>query len=318
MFRSVSALTLNPDALPQGRALVGVSGGKDSVALLHLLMAEGFRDLVVCHLDHGLRAESTEDAAFVRDLAAGLGLPLTSERVDVAAAAEKESIETAARRVRYEFFARQAREHGCAEVLLAHHADDQVETFLFNLLRGSGAQGLAGMCPRSVRVVEGVELQLLRPLLGTWREEIEQYVADHHLGFREDASNLDRRHTRNRMRHDLLPALESAIGRPVKRSIWRSAEILRAEQEWIEQQVPRDLAEREELPVGEVRELPLPIQRRLLLNWLRARKVPDVSFEDVESVRGLLTALTPAKVNLAAGFHARRRAGKLFLERAGE
>ena len=137
-----------PGAFSPGEPqLVGVSGGRDSVALLHWLHAHGFKKVIAVHLDHRLRAESSGDAEFVRKFATSLGVGCITGRTDVAALAKKEhlSIETAARRARHEFFARTAIEHACPRIFLAHHADDQVETFLHNLLRGAGPSGLSGM-----------------------------------------------------------------------------------------------------------------------------------------------------------------------------
>lgn len=295
-------------------ALIGVSGGRDSVALLHALVEGGFRKLVVCHLDHGLRAESAEDARFVRALARRWKPPCVIEREDVAARAKrrKQSLETAAREARYEFFARVAAQRGCARLFLAHHADDQVETLLFNLLRGSGAAGLGGMSACTSRVVSGVALTIHRPLLGVWREEIDGYIAAHQLAFREDASNADPGHTRNRLRRELLPEIERAYGRDVRRALWRAAEILRAESEALDALLPASMRAAT-LGVAELRALPLGLLRRQLHAWLRAQGVPQVGFEEVERVRSLLDGAR-AKVNLPGGHHARRRTGRIFLQ----
>lgn len=297
-------------------ALIGVSGGRDSVALLHALMASGFRKLIVCHLDHGLRAESAEDARFVRKLARGFKLPCVIQREDVGARAKrrKQSLETSAREARYEFFACVAAKRKCARLFLAHHADDQVETLLFNLLRGSGAAGLGGMSACTTRTIRGVALTIHRPLLGVWREEIDAYVAAHAIEFREDASNVDPRHTRNRLRHELLPAIERAFGRDVRRALWRTAEILRAESEVLDSMLPSG-SDESTLALSTLRVLPIGLLRRRLHAWLRAQGVPQVGFEEVERIRSLLDG-GRAKVNLAGGWHARRRAGRLFLEGA--
>lgn len=196
---------------------------------------------------------------------------------------------------------------------LAHHADDQVETTLWNLFRGTGAGGLAGMSPASRQSTGESELLLLRPLLGTWRTEIDAYVAAHGLAYLEDASNADTRHTRNRLRHEIIPALERALGRDVRRSVWRAAEILAAENDLLAA-APALQNPATELPVAELRALPLALQRRLLAAWLAGRGVPNLSFDDIENTRSLCESETPAKVNLSAGYHARRRAGLLFVE----
>lgn len=303
---------MNAGFLPEERCLIGVSGGRDSVALLHQLHAGGFEKLVVCHFDHALREESADDAAFVEKLARKLKYEFVMKREDVAILARfrKKSLETMAREARYGFFAHVAREHDCPRLFLAHHADDQVETLLFNLFRGAGSGGLSAMSPMSSRTVDGVTLQISRPLLGTWREEIDAYVEKHRLAFVEDASNADRKHTRNRLRHEIVPVLEKAYGREIRQAIWRSAEILRAEDELLggvlgviqpELSVPTLLGE------------PVAVQRRRLQAWLQMHRIPDIGFAEVEAVRGLLQG-SRAKANLPAGWHARRRAKRLFLE----
>lgn len=301
---------------PDARCLIGVSGGRDSVALLHLLLDAGFTKLVVCHLDHGLREESADDARFVAALAKRLRLEAVIAREDIAARAKRkrQSLETAARDARYAFFARVAREHGCPRLFLAHHADDRVETFLFNLFRGSAASGLAGMRAISTRTIGGVTLEVARPLLGMWREEIDAHIAAHALAFREDASNTDPRHTRNRLRHEIIPGLERALGREIRRAVWRAAEILREEDAFFTS-LPalQDLPETLETPA--LRTQPVALQRRIIHAWLKARGVANVGFDEVEGVRSLLTTRR-SKVNLPGGLHARRRAKRLFLERS--
>ncbi len=294
-------------------ALIGVSGGRDSVALLHWMIARGHRRLIVCHLDHALRAESADDARFIARLAKKWKLRAVVAREDVAARAKRkrQSIETAAREARYAFFAKTARALKCRHLFLAHHADDQVETFLFNLFRGTGSAGLAGMGAHSTRTIAGPKLHVHRPLLAVWREEIDRYIARHSLAFREDASNADPRHTRNRIRHEILPALELAFGRDIRRAIWRAVEILRGEDQLLSVLTP---LVGQEIEVLSLRVLPLALQRRVIHTWLRAQRVPAVGFEEVERVRSLLEG-SPAKVNLPGDLHARRRAGKLFLER---
>lgn len=300
---------------PDTPALVGVSGGRDSVALLHALVECGWRNLIACHLDHSLRESSAEDARFVSDLGARFGVAVEIAREDVLARSQQrqQSVETAAREARYEFFARVAQERGASLLFLAHHADDQAETFLFRLLRGSGMSGLQAMQAEVSREVNGVQLRIVRPLLSVWRDEIDSYIAEHALPFREDSSNTDPRFTRNRLRHEIIPALEASFGRNVRRALWRAAEISEAENQFFTSLPELSQPMAEELNVAEVRAKPLAIQRRLLHRWLRKRGVRDVSFDDVENVRLLLEGGSPAKINLAGGVHARRQAGRLFL-----
>jgi len=310
-------LRLDLNALSRSaRYLVGVSGGRDSVALLYALLEAGFRRLVVCHLNHGLRGRAAAaDARFVSELAARLGLECESEKVDVAQLAKKtgQSIESAARAARYAFFARVARRRRCRSLFLGHHAGDQVETFLFNLFRGSGRGGLGGMSPDCERMVDGVRLRLLRPTLGVWREEMEAFLKARALRFREDASNQTTDFTRNRIRHELLPTLERVFGRDVRGAVWRTAVILRSEEEWLAELAGPETGAELDAPL--LRRQPVAQQRRRILAWLRRNGVPEPGFDQVESVRSLLETGGVAKVNLPGNWHARRRAKRLFLER---
>ena len=195
--------------------LVAVSGGPDSTALLHLLHTLSDQhplSLHVAHLNHGLRGEAAEeDAGYVREVAGRLELPVTVEAADVGAYRREHRLswEAAAREVRYAFLSRTAERVGVATVVLGHTADDQAETVLLHLLRGSGLQGLRGMLPCTFRRSRDVtrRVALLRPLLRVTREETEAYCRARGLTPRHDPSNLEERYTRNRIRHRLLPSL---------------------------------------------------------------------------------------------------------------
>src|SRR5262249_34979050 len=176
----------------KGRYLIGVSGGRDSVALLHWLVNLGYKKLIVCHLNHRLRGRaSLADARFVEAIARKYNaeFELQSVNVRALAATQEMSIETAAREARYKFFAEIARRRKCYTVFLGHHADDLVETFLINLFRGAGTTGLRAMREISARRIGDVRLTIIRPFLGIWRSEINSYIREHQLKFREDASN---------------------------------------------------------------------------------------------------------------------------------
>jgi tRNA(Ile)-lysidine synthase len=187
--------------------VVGLSGGADSVALLDALAVLqgpfGFR-LVAAHLDHGLRPSSTDDAAFCALLCERLGVPLRRE--------------AAARRERYGFLRRVGREERAAAIAVAHTRDDQAETLLLRLLRGAGATGLSAMRARRGR--------LLRPLLAVSREQVLAHLRDRSLEWREDPSNADPAHLRNRVRHELLPYLESRFNPRARAVIARAAALL--------------------------------------------------------------------------------------------
>ena len=300
---------------PDRRYLIGVSGGRDSVALLHWLMELGYRKLVVCHLDHRLRGRSsTADARFVERLAAANELPFELGKTDVRQLARetKQSMETAARTARYSFFAEVARRRRCRTILLGHHADDLVETFLINLFRGAGGAGRQGIRLITVRAVDDVELIIVRPLLGIWRADIDVYVRAHRLRFREDASNRQLDALRNRMRHRIIPELEKEFGREIRKTVHRMATIAAEEDAFLTAALPQTSAR---LSVKELQAMPVALQRRAITRWLREQQVSDVGFALVEQVRAMLDpAAGPAKINLPGDRHARRRAGELFIE----
>lgn len=211
--------------------VVAVSGGPDSVALLRLL-ADTLRaaygaespsgKLVVAHYNHRLRgAASDEDACFVQDLAESLGLECRSEEAPdgwQANLSPGQGLEAAARRLRYEFFQRVAQEAEARYLVTAHHRDDQIETVLHRILRGTGVAGLAGISAAR-EWLPGVGL--VRPLLSFARAEILEYLDEIEQPFRHDASNDTTIYTRNKIRQDLLPQLREAFGPQVDASLWR-------------------------------------------------------------------------------------------------
>lgn len=303
---------------PARSYLVGVSGGRDSVTLLHWLAASGYRKLIVCHLDHQLRGRaSRDDGKFVEGLAARLHFEFEIDRTDVAALAResKQSVETAGRTARYEFFARVARRRRCRTIFLGHHADDLVETFLLNLFRGVGPAGFGGMREISSRRIAGTELQIVRPLLGVRREEIDAYVKTQRLEFREDLTNASLGPARNRVRRRVIPYIEKQLGRKVGSAIWRAALIAADEAEWLEGLVDTGQSESEQLDVAQLRAQPRALQRRTIQRWLQSRGVADLDFDLIERIRGLLDPeAATSKTNLPRDRHVRRRAGKLFVE----
>ena len=328
---------------PDARYLIGVSGGRDSIALLHWLISLGYERLIVCHLNHRLRGRSSDaDARFVKSLVerynqklVGQALrlpgpqagkpsarPKTASRIEFELGSaniralgkqKKISIETAAREARYAFFAEAARRRNCRTIFVAHHADDLVETFLINLFRGAGSTGLAAMREISARRIDGVDLTIVRPFLCVWRKAIDDYVGEHRLRFREDATNKNLNPRRNRIRHRIIPYLEKMLGRNIRQNIWRTAVIAAEEEKWIESEL-RD-STHADLSVVKLRALPIALQRRALLKWLRMQNVADVGFDVIERVRSLADRdARIAKVNLPENRHARRRAGKIFVE----
>ena len=206
------------------RLLVAVSGGVDSMVLLDVLdrvRGDMGIQLHIAHLDHALRRESPADREFVAAEARRRGLPCASERRDVAAAASGRWSEEAARLVRYAFLEEVAQTVNASHIALGHQADDQAETVLMRLLRGSGATGL-----RAMDSVRGG--RYVRPLLEVWRAEIETYAREHRISYKEDASISDRRFLRNRVRGDLLPLLRQ-YNANISEVLHRTARLLKDE-----------------------------------------------------------------------------------------
>lgn len=303
-------------AARRARWLVGVSGGADSVALLHLLHRAGFRNLVVCHLDHRLRGRaSTGDARFVERLAAQLDMKCESARADVREMMKQsgESLETAARHARHEFFATCARKHRCRRVLLAHHADDQAETVLWNLLRGS--HGLKGMKSAHEIAVDGFKLELIRPLLGIRRADLVAWLRAHRLKWREDASNLEAIAVRNRLRHEALPLLAEISGRDPVAALVRGAHDT-ADREEMENELlhqAKVLDPQGRMHLGALRALPRPLQRRAIADYLSNKGVGEIDRTLLDRALALLDPAAAPAINLPGGRQLRRRAGRLLV-----
>jgi len=221
---------------PQKPVIIGVSGGPDSLCLMDVLLQTSC-PVVICHLDHQLRAESGSDAEFVRTLARARKVPCIVRKADVKryAAEEKVPIEEAARILRYRFLFDVAKKNQAQAVAVGHHADDQVETVLMHFLRGTGLEGLLGLQYRLLPNPWSKNIPLVRPLLGVWRDEIIEYVRQKELTPVYDISNRDTTYLRNRIRHALIPELETYAPR-FRERIWRMSRILKNDYDYIEQE----------------------------------------------------------------------------------
>ncbi|MBV9009417.1 MAG: tRNA lysidine(34) synthetase TilS [Verrucomicrobia bacterium] len=320
--RQISRITL-PEGIarefpPERRYLVGVSGGRDSMALLHGLLEQGYLRLIVCHLDHQLRSRASKrDARFVAEAARSAGLHAEIAVTDVRLRARQTnvSIETAGRQSRMEFFAAVARRRRCTTLFLAHHADDLVETALMNFVRGASPAGVAAMRSVSEQRVGSTNLTVVRPLLHFWRSEIAEYTTAHCVRFREDASNALLDATRNRIRHRVLPYIEKQFGRNVRPTIRRTTQIWAEEDVLLESMLAPNGLYSTQLELQWLRALPVALQRRAIMRWLRTQNIPNLSFDVVEQIRALASPdAQVAKVNLPGNRHARRRARKIFLD----
>ena len=303
---------------PGQRYLIGVSGGVDSVGLLKMLLLAGYQKLVVCHLDHGLRGRtSAADARWVAKLATGLKLPCLIGKRDVRAEAGAAgiSLETAGRRARHRFFAEAAKQHRCHRVFLAHHADDQAETVLMNLCRGSA--GPIGMAAETSLAVPGFRtpLQLLRPLLTLSKADLLAAAGANGWTFREDASNAIPDVVRNRLRLEVLPLLDAIFQRPTGPAMGRAAAWAESARGFLEESAAPWIHQ-EKLRVAELIKLHPVLRDTVMAGWLRSRAVPDVSSALLrQAVLMLDPATGPARWNLPGNLFLRRRAGWLWVER---
>jgi tRNA(Ile)-lysidine synthase len=273
---------------PKQACLVAVSGGLDSMVLLHLLhnlaRSSGWK-LTLAHFNHRLRGRSSDaDQRLVRDTARRLGLPFVTAAADVQQFARTSglSLEMAGRKLRHEFLARAASRLRISKIAFAHHADDQLELFFLRLLRGSGGTGLSGMKPRNPSPVDA-RIELIRPLVAEPKAQLAEYAAALKITFREDATNSSLDIQRNRIRHELLPLLRRRYQPALERSILRVAELLRAESEFATDSAHQWLVRpiRGRKPFDQ---LPVAVQRRALqLQLLGLGIAPD--FESVEKLR---------------------------------
>jgi tRNA(Ile)-lysidine synthase len=280
---------------PGQRVAVAVSGGADSVALLHILLELASQldtHLSVVHLNHLLRGEeSRADAEFVRELAAGLGLAAHFGEVDVArrAAESGDNLEQAARRARYGFFENFLSSGGADRIALGHTRSEQAETVLFRFLRGAGTAGLAGIRPVTAA-------GFVRPLIDVERAEVEQYLRGRGIPWREDSSNQVRDFARNRIRHDLLPMLARDWNPSLAETLARTAEWAQAEEAWWEQEIAavagRLLMRKPGfvlLRVEDLQALPLAVARRVARRAVEIVKgdLRSIGFEHIEAILAL-------------------------------
>ncbi len=308
------------------RVVVGVSGGPDSVTLLHVLhrLAEPLNlTLHVAHLNHSLRgAEADGDADFVAALAAEWGLPCSVERVDVQAVAEREKlpVEEAARQARYTFLYQVAQQIGATHIAVGHNADDQAETVLMHVLRGAGLAGLRGMLPATrlrdyhllaAKLKPPAEVMLIRPLLYIPRSAIEAYCAEQQLTTRFDRSNLDTTFFRNRLRHEVLPYL-ARLNPGIAQRLCHLAEVARADYDVLHEfvRVAWDTLLIKESPdmlafsLAGWREQPLAIQRAIVrcAAYKLRSSLRDVNFIHIEeAVRIAQYGVTGAQATLPQG-----------------
>ena len=306
-------MRITESLLPRGsRVLCAVSGGSDSICLLHLLWtrreALGI-EVCAAHYEHGLRGEaSRRDAEFVADFCRARGISCIIEHGDVPAYAKARRLgtEEAARELRYAFLEKSADALGCDKIATAHNADDNAETLLLNLTRGSGLRGLCGIPPQRGRIV--------RPLLETPRAEIETYLRENALPHVEDQSNADERYRRNRIRHAVMPVLRE-LNPAFASSAAATAQLLRRDEELLDSLAGDFIAlhyREDSLPVGELLKLHRSISSRVVRKLCKC----SISAAHVEDVLQFCRGSGCGLLDLP-GQRLRRERGRLFFE-AGE
>jgi len=304
---------------PGACVLVALSGGPDSVALLHLLHRYSKQtELRLCaaHLHHGIRAKADEDAQFVTALCDTLGIPLRIQRRDVPAMAQKQhiSIELAARQARWDFLFDAAAQMGCSRIATAHHMDDQAETVLLRLIRGTGIAGLAGMRP--------VENQCIRPLLWAQKTQLLTYLQEQALTYCTDETNGDETIARNYVRHTLLPHMER-LNPQVRSALARTAEQMRLHDGALQAQTRQFLAQCPP-PEGDSYLLPatqlLCLEEELFSRVIRAAAAQlgvqqDIGAVHIQAIYRLCQNQTGTALNLPHGLRASRQYDTLRIER---
>lgn len=305
--------------------VVAVSGGADSVSLLDACVRLSERGklpvkIFAAHLNHQLRGEESDgDEAYVRQLSAELGIECLIERIAVAdfASAEKRNLEATARRLRYEFLARAAENFGTTFVCTAHTMDDQAETILMRLLRGTGAEGMRGI--RHVSQISETA-RLIRPMLTVTRAEVLAHCARYKLEFRQDSSNLSSELTRNRIRQELVPLLQS-FNRRSNETLIRFAELITDDDDCLRQIAVEALAEARAgntLDAKLLKKYHPSIQRRVLRLWLEESRgsllrIEAVHISALESL--ILREHGGRVIELPGGWQVRRQSDVLEIAR---
>ena len=310
VVQSVLDYIRRQDLLQAGdRVGVAVSGGADSVALLRILLElrpELGVVVSVVHFNHKLRAaESDADESFVARLAQSYKLEMHLGHGDVAAHARslRLSTETSARQLRYQYFRKLLEGNALNRVATGHTLDDQAETVLLRMVRGAGTRGLGGIYPRLS--VDGSRRSVIRPLLQTRRKLLESYLEGMSQEWREDSSNRDLRHARNRVRHGIVPRLERTLNPAVRETLAETADIARAEEDYWQKEVTRVLpavwrAEGQTLQTGKLAALPLALRRRVVRAAAESLGL-NLEFHHVEEALEVASG-GPRSVMLPAGW----------------
>jgi tRNA(Ile)-lysidine synthase len=312
MLKNISNILQHECKLqPENLVLVGISGGPDSLCLLHVLHQIGYA-LIAVHVNHKLRPEADTEVFVVEELAHHLNVPFISCQVDVLGYSQEHSVsvEEAARILRYLLLFEQAKIHRAKAVMVGHNADDQVETILMHLLRGSGLAGVKGMEYRISPNPWSESIALVRPLLSIWRVDIHKYIAEHGLVPISDKSNLDVSFLRNRVRHELLPVLEG-YNPSIRQALFRLGQVVKddyallqqlTEKSW-ETVLIRNGETYLEFRTAKFLALPLSIRRLLLRKAISYHRpgLLDVDFDCIEQGLALIEGGKSTQMDMISG-----------------
>lgn len=304
-----------------GTLVVAVSGGLDSMVLLQLCTDRLAADrLVVAHFNHRQRGDASDaDARFVEEACRERGVAVRVGGWEHPGPASEEVM----REARRAFLGEVVHASGASAVLLAHHADDQAETVLWNLARGAGLRGAAGMATSARQFLGSRQVAVARPLLAVRKDDLREFADSRGLAWREDATNRDEAATRNRIRHTVLPALAEAAGRDPVTALARFAELARADDDRLASEAAEALdacrGPDGSLAVAPWRDLDLALRRRVVGLWLAQVGVAGTGLREVDAVVEVAAgAGRPARANLPGGRQVRRRAGFLRLAAQSE
>ena len=301
------------------KIIVGVSGGPDSVCLLHFLneiRSEFDLDLTIAHVNYGLRGkESDQDEAFVKKLAGKYNLPCKILQPK-SSASESTNLEASLRDVRYNFFHKLATEEKADKIAVAHNRDDQVETILMFFLRGSGLKGLSGM--------DYQQSNIIRPLLDSSRADILAYSKTQNLDYRQDKTNQDTKFTRNKIRHDLIPLLGKEYNPNIKETLTQASRITRGELQLVDEVIKetyQKLAQGDDnevnLPLIDFLKLSQPLQRGILRHIFTHElgDTRDISAQDIEETLRMLRESRPSSHRDVKGLRIAKKGGKMVINK---
>jgi tRNA(Ile)-lysidine synthetase-like protein len=268
--------------VPKGKYVVAVSGGVDSMVLLDILSKQNNLDLVVAHANHSIRPDSKEDELLVKKVASQLGLKYVSKNLKL----NESTSEADARDARYEFLVKTMEANNAKAIITAHHQNDQIETAVFNILRGTGRKGLSSL--KSTKVI-------IRPLLKISKDQIYEYASANNLLWREDSTNLDTKYARNYIRHKLLTKLPSTERKELVSSLNKIEKTNDSLDRHLESYVNKNSKNNSQLSRAAFVILPHKVAKEIMATWLRQNGIRDFDSSKIETLTVVAKTLEPGK-----------------------